>query len=248
MNTVFSWRDAIQNSSLASTTRLVLLNLSFYMDSQGGICYPSINRQAADTGLSARAVITHLQIAEKEGYIIKRTKRNPGSQWSHSIYFAVFPKNMKLKTAEDHLETPCEEDSLSPESLSEPERKLPVKEVHSTSPVNSPVSKDKKYKKPKSEKVSLAVWEENIGATLNHQMMKNWIETKKLCSVLVQEQIELFRTKMTAGDNRYANFVAAFQNYVLSGYLPKALSALARETSPHSGRGYHEKVQRGVSI
>lgn len=89
---VWSWRHAIQKSSLDSSTKLVLLNLSIYMNDVGDGCYPSIERQVQDTGLSKRSVITHLKKALEAGFLVKEKHGYAGQKWARNEYRASYPK------------------------------------------------------------------------------------------------------------------------------------------------------------
>mgnify|MGYP006426731843 CR=1 FL=1 len=89
---VWSWRHAIQQAELNSTTKLVLLNLSIYMNEIGEGCYPSTARQAKDTGLSERSICTHLDKAEKAGFIAVKKHGFGGQKWSRNEYYATYPK------------------------------------------------------------------------------------------------------------------------------------------------------------
>ncbi len=97
MTEVFSWREAIQLSELPAPTRHVLLNLSIYMNDKGGNCFPSVELQAKDTGLSKRSVITHLQIACDKGFLVKTQHGYAGQKWKRSEYQATYPKVCTLK-------------------------------------------------------------------------------------------------------------------------------------------------------
>lgn len=90
---VWSWRQAIQQSRLGSTTKLVLLNLSIYMNDLGEGCFPSVRRQVADTGLSERAVYAALALAEKAGFLRRSKLRRNGVEQNE--YVACYP-------ADDH--------------------------------------------------------------------------------------------------------------------------------------------------
>lgn len=69
MSVFFSWRTAILKSDLEPTTRHVLLTLSCHMNDAGESCYPSVALLCDETGLSNRAVITHLKKAVESGWI-----------------------------------------------------------------------------------------------------------------------------------------------------------------------------------
>ena len=96
--TVWGWRQAIQKSAIPSTTKLVLFNLSCWMNEQGQGCYPSTARQAQETGLSERAVCEHLEKAVVAGFLIKRVHGFSGKGWARHDYVACYPNAMQLAT------------------------------------------------------------------------------------------------------------------------------------------------------
>lgn len=91
----YTWRQAIQKSRLPSTTKHVLLNLACYINDAGQAAFPSIDQQAADTGLSRRAVITHLKSVE--GRWLSVTKHGYGGQkWARNEYLPRLPDEPDL--------------------------------------------------------------------------------------------------------------------------------------------------------
>lgn len=98
---VWSWRQAILRASLESTTKLVLLALSTYMNDHGNGCYPSQEQIARDTSLTERAVRKHIALAIESGFLIK-TKRNlKGKKWDSNEYEAAMPLPVFTKTREE---------------------------------------------------------------------------------------------------------------------------------------------------
>lgn len=93
---VWSWRNAIQRAQLAPFTKLVLLNLSVYMNDLGESCYPTTSQQAADTGMSERSVCTHLQLATDAGFLTKSTHGFGGQGWRRNEYSAVMPQGFEI--------------------------------------------------------------------------------------------------------------------------------------------------------
>ena len=89
---IWSWEDAITQSDLQPTTRLVLLVLRTFMNSKGGVCYPTIETLCMCSGLSKRAVILHLQKASEEGFIKVDKHGFKGQKWANNQYKATFPK------------------------------------------------------------------------------------------------------------------------------------------------------------
>lgn len=67
----FTWerRVASADGPANPTTRHVLLTIATHFD-RSGYAYPSMRRLAIETGLSERAVVTHVQIAIGEGFLV----------------------------------------------------------------------------------------------------------------------------------------------------------------------------------
>lgn len=84
------WRDLVASEhGPPSTTRLVLLTLSTFMD-RSSAAWPSTMTLAECTGLSERAVCTHLEAAERDGWITRST-RGGGRGWKRHTYRATVP-------------------------------------------------------------------------------------------------------------------------------------------------------------
>lgn len=95
----WTWRHAIIKSDLPATTRHVLLTVSCYMNEVGGGCYPTQQQLSEATGLSDRAVRTHLEVAETAGWI-KRTEHGfKGQKWRNHEYTASWPKGEEAGSA-----------------------------------------------------------------------------------------------------------------------------------------------------
>lgn len=148
--TVWSWREGITKSGLQPTTRLVLLTLAVHMNDLGEGCYPSTKTLEAETGLSERSICTHLDLAEKAGWVKKVRHGYGGQKWARHEYVAAFPEGFTLKR---EAPTSCGEGEekgteggsvpreKGTEPLSkgtEPDDKKALKEVQSNSPENSP--------------------------------------------------------------------------------------------------------------
>lgn len=96
---VWSWRHAIQKSKLPATTKLVLFNLSVYMNERGQGCYPTTKDQAKDISMSEKSVIDHLKIAVDEGFVIKKLHGRSGQEWANHEYVATMPKGTEIGSA-----------------------------------------------------------------------------------------------------------------------------------------------------
>ena len=89
---LFTWRSAICDSDLKSSTKCVLFALSFYMNERGSSCFPSQSTLAKDTSLSERAVRNSLKEAAEEGWIIRKSAGKAGRLWQHHEYYSSYPQ------------------------------------------------------------------------------------------------------------------------------------------------------------
>jgi DNA-binding transcriptional MocR family regulator len=92
-NLLFRWRWLIASGRGPSspTTRHVLLTLALHMAADGSRAFPSEQRLAQETGLSERAVSTHLRLASEQGWIVRRRLRQAGKDWAQYVYQAAVP-------------------------------------------------------------------------------------------------------------------------------------------------------------
>ena len=74
---VLAWRNAIRSEDGPTDpiTRLVLLNLSFWMDAYGDGAEPSMRVQAHQTGLGLRTVERHLKHASETGWLVRQRQK-----------------------------------------------------------------------------------------------------------------------------------------------------------------------------
>lgn len=139
---LFSWRQAVLESELQATTKLVLLTLACHMNDAGESCFPSIQKLCKETSLSNRAVITHLQVAADLGWIEISKHGFAGQQWARNEYRPSWPQGSELPS----LPQGGEPASLPPKAVnvvpkgSEPDDGKAVKEVHTSTPVSTPRS------------------------------------------------------------------------------------------------------------
>ncbi len=92
---MFDWRKAILKSDLPPTTRHVLLTLACHMNPMGESCFPSIKLLCEETGLSNRAVITHLQNATEIGWITVGKHGFGGQRWAAHEYRPAWPHHLR---------------------------------------------------------------------------------------------------------------------------------------------------------
>ncbi len=251
---VWEWREAIQISELPSTTRLVLFNLSCYLNSKGGNCFPSVDTQSSDTGLSKKAVITHLQTASEAGFIVIKKHGFAGQKWSRNEYFPAFPEWVIQKiNAEINESIVIQDGSEGGERGTPPsdERRCTsgnkaVNDVHPNSTTNLPVVRKNNNKK-KSEGLTLAQWEEKFGSPLCVDMLSSWIKDARADADAVRPLIAEFREKVTAQGRMYADFAAAFKVWLRSGWLSKPLMTI-QQRDQRKVTGDAEVWDRGTSL
>lgn len=228
--TVYNWRHAIQRSGLKSTTRLVLFNLSCHMNEVGESCHPSVEHQAEATGLSKRAIIEHIQLAVDAGFLVKQYIHPKESQWKYSEYRAVFPEVFSLPTAKDYASNVGDPPACGKNTSGDPSGTMLVTQGNSNSSLNSPPFKEekKRYKKPQAK--MLSEWEDE-NTELCAQMIMSWVKSKGYCPVLVELLIQEFRIDMRSKGKKYADFTAAFQNYLIKGWLSKRPEQIMQKDS-----------------
>ena len=97
---LFDWRSAVASKygPEKPTTRFVLLTLALHMSVKGDSCFPSIDLLAEESGLSRRAVIEHLQIAEATGWLSKKDRSaRSGQGWRRIEYYGLIPAGIEAK-------------------------------------------------------------------------------------------------------------------------------------------------------
>lgn len=148
----FSWRQAILDSDLQPTTRHVLLTLACHMNDAGESCYPSIELLCKETGLSNRAVITHLQKAAESGWVKVGKHGFAGQRWANNEYRMSWPTdiclekdaekvvndvhNVEEKVVNKVHDLPKKAVNLVPKG-SEPDDRKVVNDVHTSTSINS---------------------------------------------------------------------------------------------------------------
>lgn len=95
---LFRWREAIQQSILPHTTRLILFDLSLHMETDGTKCFPSTERLARETGLSKKTICTRLGEKETKRWVRIEVRVKPGQAWRHHQYYPLLPKGGVVAT------------------------------------------------------------------------------------------------------------------------------------------------------
>ena len=162
---LFSWRHAIQESDLPSITKLVLFNLSIYMNDRGEGCFPSIEKQMEDTGLTNKTICKHIDIACKARFLCKNKHGYGGQKWARNEYRALMPL-VEIEDDSQFNQSEGKKGSV-PNTLPHPKGSVPstppyekrqctsfqkaVYEVHTNYPYNSPDIIKKNYIKKRED-------------------------------------------------------------------------------------------------
>jgi hypothetical protein len=217
----FTWRVAIKNSGLEPTTRLVLFNLSTYINEEGEGAFPSIGRQAKDTGLSERTIYREIQKAEAAGFLLKGKFRMGADKREKNMYKAICPKDIKPISQDlddgmgvlendglfdEKILTHCQGVEKDTDTLSG----ISLTHCHPNSSLNSSIKKNNIKKK--SPKITLAEWEEKNGQ-LDTKHLKEWGTSNNLDAMIVYKAIQNFREDVVAGGYLYADYPAAFKKW-----------------------------------
>src|SRR5262249_52269431 len=90
---VYAWRNAVLSDAGPPNPvmRLVLMAVSLHMRSDGTGAWPSQATLANRTAVSRRSVITHLEAAERDGWVRRYTAGRNGRGWRLCGYEAVVP-------------------------------------------------------------------------------------------------------------------------------------------------------------
>jgi hypothetical protein len=99
MAPLHKWRDLVrsEHGPRHPVTRHILHNLSTYMNTDGRECFPSIETQAVETGLSVRTIKRHLAVAEDEQWLHIYERQGKGKAWRHYGYVARIPDDLVSK-------------------------------------------------------------------------------------------------------------------------------------------------------
>lgn len=93
---VLTWRSAVLNSSLTSTSKLVHLALAEYADAEGRRCWPAMESIARLCSLNERTVRRSLEGSE---WIARTPESGTGQAWRTYSYELVLAKRADTRTA-----------------------------------------------------------------------------------------------------------------------------------------------------
>lgn len=143
MSRAWTWRNAILKSDLQATTKHVLMVISVHMNDMGEGCYPSTKTIAGLASLSERSVCTHIEIAEKAGWLVTAHHGFNGQGWARNEYRPAWPEGTESGAAPKGTERGAEG--------TEPDDKKALNDVQS---IDTPIEHPKEPQKRKPTKAS----------------------------------------------------------------------------------------------
>lgn len=229
----YTWRSAIVNSELPSTTRHVLLTLSLYINDMGQSAYPSIERLSRETGLTDRAVGKHLKIAKEQGWVRVSKMGFSGQNWANNCYFPQIPGDAEY--TEQAIEgaergsAPSKKGTERGSKGTEPRSG----EVPNHVPTNNPseLSSELSNKKPRKKRAASSDsgvifddWMAALKASGKKPIPEGHAVFAYADSIsLPIEYVRLcwlkFKQKFTGAKKKYEDWAAAFHVYVRENYL-----------------------------
>ncbi|WP_432422322.1 helix-turn-helix domain-containing protein [Rhizobium leguminosarum] len=116
MSLAWTWRQAILKTSLPATTKHVLLVISCHMNDMGEGCYPSTKTLGERCSLSERSVCSHIEDAEKAGWLAVHRHGFSGQKWARHEYMPAWPKGTESDAQPDKGTEPDDVKALNPTS------------------------------------------------------------------------------------------------------------------------------------
>lgn len=215
---------AFEQQIESSMMKLLLLCFANYA-TEYGTAWCTIPRLQTMTGMNERTILKWIRELETLGYISDTGKREGETSRIKVYKLVAFQTHSKMQVLDKGGNTCKNEGGNTP--------------ILSKSPCTPYIDKPKiNLKAKKSNLMTLAQWETKMGCQLCIQQMAQWGKQKNLNPKKVADLIEVFRTHCTANASMFADFVAAFQNWVNRGYLGVKLDDLKNAVVETYDRGH----------
>lgn len=224
----------------------VLVIVAYYGSLSDRTAYPSYKTLATAAGVSRRVLMSYIKHLVECGYIIKRERLRTNGSKSTNVYSVPLNIEIEADDADESTEV-CQgtgvvmSHSTTPGDTGQHQGGDTGQHLHNHLSVNK---KNKNTKK--ADRVKLEEWEKNIGSILCVAMMQSWVKDNQYSVEKIGKLIGEFRLKMIAGGNLYADFKAAFQNYLNSGYLSLGVDQVKDTAATVAPR--KEFFDRGVQL
>ena len=232
MRPLFTWRSAIASpvGPKNPTTRHVLLTLSLHMNERGESCYPSTKVLAAESGLSERSVCTHLDQAERDGWIVKRVLGRSGQGWRRHLYCPVVPPHA-LKDLQCPEDEGAEADAPGTEARDEDA----LKDVQSSTSINTPSNTAEGARKRNAPATSVPRPFEITPA------LRDWADAQGIPAGILVIETENFVDHHLAKGNVFSDWQAAWRKWMRNA---KKWNGGSHERQTRSGNSAIEQVRQ----
>jgi biotin operon repressor len=111
---LFTWRSAISEAELSSTSKHVALALSLYMSERGDSAYPGIERLARETGRSRRTIIRALNDLREQGWL---EVLEPGGGRGHATVYQASLNGVTTSPFTERETVPSETERVPPATI-----------------------------------------------------------------------------------------------------------------------------------
>lgn len=89
----WSWRQAVAESTLPSTTKHVLLTLSLFVSDVGEGVFPSVSTLVRLTSLARNTVREHLRLGQERGWLDKQERFSGNGRQTSNLWIIKHPKD-----------------------------------------------------------------------------------------------------------------------------------------------------------
>lgn len=229
-----------------SSLKFLLVAIANYTNSEWKM-WASVEALTRITGQDRKTIIAGISELELQNFISDSGAR-VGKTKSVKVYYfnhpeaehtvqAAIPKTEQLKQSHISVEAVPKTDGSSTENGNPPAPPI----------LKNLLKNQERTFSAKAKKISLEQWEEKTGSILRVEQMASWVKENRFDAAKVSAAVTEFRGVMKANGNQYADFIAAFQNYVRRGYLSVSAAALALPAVAEPVAKF-ETYDRGVNL
>lgn len=234
MTTRFSFipEAVILDGRLTAQEFRTYASIAFFGANKQDGCWPSNSKLAAMLAIDRRSIRRHITNLVKYGHLTREKRaRDNGSSTSNTYRITIV-----IDTGQDEIGNEGGVGQDCPRGWDSSVlggwdgRVLPKNET------NKEQYKENNKNIKKSVKVSLEQWEKSVGGVLCVEHVKSWVDGNKLDHQKIKMLIIEFRDRMVANGNQYANFAAAFKDWMRRGFLSKKIVDARITPSEHKHR------------
>lgn len=197
---IWSYKKAVMQSALSTSTKIVLVALDMHVNDMGDPAFPSYGRLATLTSLSSRSVMDHVAIAEEAGWLKREKRFNKEGRQQSNLFYLQVPHHLAMASnaADEPAEGSGGGETGSP--MGEGGSPSGVKQVHPEVTIGKNHSKE--IKRASALPSDFAVTDE----------MRKWSTENGLSAP--DDLIDSFRDYHLAKGSTYKDWTAAFRTWI----------------------------------